>query len=104
MSTLTHPLPGKLQAHQPLIAQQHLRTLFANDPQRFEKFSLTFNDILLDYSKQYVTTETMRLLLALARQQGLASWITRLFEETKSIRPNNGLHYMSPYALINPFG
>ncbi|MCO6435071.1 glucose-6-phosphate isomerase [Nitrosomonas nitrosa] len=84
MSTLTQsPAWQALQVHQPLIAQQHLRTLFANDPQRFEQFSVTFNDILLDYSKQPVTTETMRLLLALARQQGLASWITRLFEGDK---------------------
>lgn len=84
MSTLTQSLAWQaLQAHQPVIAQQHLRTLFAQDRQRFEKFSLRYNDILLDYSKQPVTDETMHHLLALARQQGLENWISRMFRGDK---------------------
>lgn len=84
MSTLTQsPAWQALQAHQPVIAQQHLRALFAQDKQRFEKFSLRYNDILLDYSKQPVTDATMSHLLALARQQGLENWISRMFRGDK---------------------
>ncbi|MEK7842641.1 MAG: glucose-6-phosphate isomerase, partial [Pseudomonadota bacterium] len=84
MSTLTlSPAWLALQAHQPVMAKQHLRELFARDSQRFDKFSLRFNDMLLDYSKQPVSAETITLLLALARQQGLEDWIARMFRGEK---------------------
>ncbi|KAF4530788.1 hypothetical protein B566_EDAN018811, partial [Ephemera danica] len=72
-----------LQAHQPAMAAHHVCDLFAQDPQRFERFSLKFNDILLDYSKHPVSQQTIRLLLDLAEQQHLHTWITRLFEGEK---------------------
>ncbi|MER0170429.1 MAG: glucose-6-phosphate isomerase [Nitrosomonas sp.] len=83
-----------LQAHQSVMAQQHLRSLFQQDPQRFEKFSLLFNDILLDYSKQPVNQETVNLLLALARQQKLSDWIGRMFagEKINSTEQRAALH------------
>jgi glucose-6-phosphate isomerase len=84
MSTLTQsPAWLALQAHQPVMAGQHLRVLFAQDKQRFDKFSLRFNDMLLDYSKHPVSGETITLLLALARQQGLEEWIARMFRGEK---------------------
>ena len=84
MSTLTQsPAWLALQAHQPVMAEQHLRELFAQDKQRFDKFSLRFNDMLLDYSKHPVSGETVALLLALARQQGLEEWIARMFRGEK---------------------
>lgn len=95
MSLLTQsPAWQALQAHQSVIAKRHLRKLFEEDQQRFEKFSLRFNDILLDYSKQPVTEETMRLLLTLARQQNLASWIDRMFrgEKINSTEHRAALH------------
>ena len=60
-----------------------LRKLFAEDPQRFEKFSLELGDLLLDYSKNQVTGETMRLLFALARQAQLESFRERMFKGEK---------------------
>ena len=72
-----------LQAHQPIMAQHHLRDLFQEDPQRFEKFSLLFNDILMDYSKQPINEETVGLLIALAHQQKLENWIGRMFSGEK---------------------
>lgn len=72
-----------LQAHQPVMAARHVRDLFAQDAQRFEKFSLRFHDILLDYSKHPVSQETIRLLLDLAEQQQLDTWIKRLFRGEK---------------------
>jgi len=51
-----------------------MRDLFAEDPQRFEKFSARLGDILLDYSKNRITEDTMKLLMELARQTGVEEW------------------------------
>ncbi len=84
MSSLTQsPAWHALQTHQPKMAQQHLRELFQQNPQRFEQFSLKFNDILLDFSKHPVDAETIDLLLALAHQQRLPHWIARMFSGEK---------------------
>lgn len=61
------------------INQQDLRELFAADPQRFEKFSILFEDILLDYSKNRVNGETMALLIQLAKECQLAEAIAAMF-------------------------
>ena len=95
MSSLTQSSAWiALQAHQSVIAKSHLRDLFNQDPLRFEKFSLLFNDILLDYAKQQVTGKTIELLLALARQQNLEDWIVRLFsgEKINSTEHRAALH------------
>ena len=95
---LTHsPAWLALQAHHLAMAQCRLRDLFAQDPQRFDKFSLQFNDILLDYSKHPVTAETVALLLALVRQQGLESWITRMFRGEKI---NNTEHRAALHSAL----
>jgi len=67
-----------LVEHRRAASGLRLRDLFAGDPLRFRKFSLSTDGILLDYSKQLVTEETMRLLAALARECELESWIRRL--------------------------
>ncbi|MBQ6471400.1 MAG: glucose-6-phosphate isomerase [Victivallales bacterium] len=53
------------------VQNLHLRDLFAEDAQRAERFSVTFEDLLLDYSKNRVTEQTMNLLFALAREASL---------------------------------
>ncbi len=68
-----------LAAHYGELAPRHMRELFAEDPQRFDRFSLRFHDLLLDYSKNRVTAETMRLLRGLAEQAGLEHWRERMF-------------------------
>ena len=84
MSALTQsPAWRALQAHQTVMSQQHLRELFHRDPQRFNKFSLSFSDMLIDYSKQPISDETVELLLTLARQQQLEGWIARMFSGDK---------------------
>ncbi|HEX3386030.1 MAG TPA: glucose-6-phosphate isomerase, partial [Mucilaginibacter sp.] len=50
------------------ITSKSLKDLFKADDQRFNKFSLTFNDILVDYSKNRVDDETVALLIQLARE------------------------------------
>ncbi|MDR4517122.1 MAG: glucose-6-phosphate isomerase [Nitrosomonas sp.] len=80
MSFLTQsPAWLALQSHQTQLTQHSIRDLFDQDPQRFDKFSLQFDDMLVDFSKQPVTQETIHLLVALARQQNLESWIQRMF-------------------------
>ena len=84
MASVTRTASWKaLQAHHGEIAGQAMRDLFAADPERFAKFSLRFEDILVDYSKNRVTDETMRLLLALAAEAGLKNWTERLFTGQK---------------------
>lgn len=84
MSSLTQSLAWRtLQAHQSVMARVHLRELFNQDPLRANQFSLLFNDILMDYSKQRVTSESIELLLVLARQQGMEEWIARMFSGAK---------------------
>jgi len=72
-----------LQAHAETMRKLHLRDLFAQDPDRFQHFSLRLGDLLLDYSKHRITTETMRLLLDLARFADVEGWRERMFAGEK---------------------
>jgi glucose-6-phosphate isomerase len=68
-----------LRAHQAAMAGRKLRDLFAADPRRFERFSLRFDGLLLDYSKNRIVGETLELLAGLARDRDVAGWTARLF-------------------------
>lgn len=72
-----------LGQHYAQVKDLHMRALFAQDPGRFERFSVQFKDILFDYSKNRVTDETMRLLLNLAEEAGLPTWIEAMFSGEK---------------------
>ena len=72
-----------LQTHFHEIQDVHLRDLFSQDPQRFEKFCLRFDEILLDFSKNRITEKTLALLLDLAKQAQLTSWIEKMFSGEK---------------------
>lgn len=74
------PVWQSLIKHQKTIATQHMRNWFARDPLRFEKFSLTFNGLLLDYSKNRITEETLPLLITLATSTDLKEKIKQLFQ------------------------
>ena len=60
-----------LQAHFNEVAPLHMRNLFREDPGRFGRFSLRFQDILLDFSKNRITEETIKLLVQLAEESGM---------------------------------
>jgi glucose-6-phosphate isomerase len=68
-----------LQAHHKTMARIHMRDLFAQEPNRFERLSLRVDDLLLDYSKHRITPRTLSLLLELAREAELPEWIARMF-------------------------
>jgi len=68
-----------LVSHHQEMKSVHMRDLFAQDPARFERFSVQFKDILFDYSKNRITDKTMQLLFALAKETQLPHWIDRMF-------------------------
>jgi len=72
-----------LKAHFEQVRTNHVRDLFAQDPDRFARFSITLEDFLLDYSKNRITDETMTLLFNLARDHDLSGWIERMFRGEK---------------------
>src|ERR1041384_6583528 len=72
-----------LTAHYKEIAHLHLRQLFANDPKRGERMTAEAVGIYLDYSKNRVTDETMKLLLQLADESGLRARIDAMFRGDK---------------------
>ena len=69
----------KLTAHHAEMQRVHMKRLFAEDPERFTKFSVRFNDILVDYSKNRATVETFSLLQSLAEACRLKDAIENLF-------------------------
>ncbi|MBS4642015.1 glucose-6-phosphate isomerase [Aeromonas media] len=73
-----------LEAHFAANKETRLKDLFAQDPQRFDKFSLTYQgDILVDYSKNLITEETLKLLVDLAKETDLRSAIDAMFNGEK---------------------
>lgn len=68
-----------LAAHRQHIANNTISEMFVADSDRFNKFSLRHQDLLLDYSKQQITQETVKLLCALAEESNLQKAIQNLF-------------------------
>jgi glucose-6-phosphate isomerase len=80
----TQPLPARpawkaLEAHHRTIRDVHLRQLFAEDPRRGERFAAEAAGLYLDYSKNRLTDETIRLLVRLAEDCGLRGRIDAMF-------------------------
>ncbi|MBD1582921.1 glucose-6-phosphate isomerase [Pseudoalteromonas sp. S16_S37] len=65
------------------LKQQQLKTLFAQDPSRFAKFSCQIPGILFDYSKQLIDGESFSQLISLAEQVDIASWRDKMFSGEK---------------------
>ncbi len=68
-----------LEQHHSALAGRHLRDLFASDPARAERFTCEAAGLELDYSKNRITDETIRLLLQLADESGLRAHIDAMF-------------------------
>ncbi|HXX74148.1 MAG TPA: glucose-6-phosphate isomerase [Nitrospiraceae bacterium] len=82
-SLTTRPAWKALEAHQKKIRETHLRTLFGDDPQRGTRMTAEAVGIFLDYSKNRVTNETLRLLVQLAEESGLRTKIDAMFRGEK---------------------
>ena len=72
-----------LEAHYAKVRELHLRQLFADDPKRGERLVLEAAGLYLDYSKNRVTDETLKLLLQLAEECGLPARIDAMFRGEK---------------------
>ena len=72
-----------LKAHHGQIQSLHLRDLFATDPERGERLTAEALGLFLDYSKNRINDETVKLLMELARESGLQSHIDAMFRGDK---------------------
>ncbi len=69
-----------MQAHKGELGDLQIKSLFANNPKRFEQFHLCHENIMFDYSKQPMTCETMGKLMSLARACDVEGWRSKMFE------------------------
>jgi len=79
----------KLTEHAASMKSTHMKTLFAQDPNRFSFFSQTEGDLLFDYSKNIITKETLNLLFDLARECKLGEAIEAMFQGEKINQTEN---------------
>jgi len=93
-----------LRRHYEKTKNLHMRALFAEDPRRFDKFSIRFNDLLVDYSKNRITQETLKVLIALAEECDLKKAIENIFSGTKINETENRavLHIALRNRASNP--
>ncbi len=75
----TTPAWSQLKQHAAVMKKKHMRELFKNDPERFKKFSMCLDEIVVDYSKNIITEETIKLLLQLAKECKLGDAIKAMF-------------------------
>ena len=95
MSKLTHsPAWQALGAHFSTIESLHMRQMFRDDPMRFKKFTVQLDGLLFDYSKNRINEDTVELLVKLAEQAGVRSFIERMFcgEKINSTEQRAALH------------
>jgi glucose-6-phosphate isomerase len=72
-----------LASHYKTVSQLHLRQLFADDPHRGQRMTVEAAGLYLDYSKNRVNDETLKLLLKLAEESGLRARIDAMFSGEK---------------------
>ena len=95
----------ELSALSEKLSSLHLRDLFACDPDRFSRFSVDLDGLLVDFSKQRVDARTLDLLLALAKDANLAGWREKLFAGEKiNVSENRAvLHPALRHLKLSPF-
>jgi glucose-6-phosphate isomerase len=88
------PIWQSLKLHQKDIASTSLREMFQLDPNRFDKFHIQLDDLLLDYSKHRISKETMALLVNLAKEADIEGWRDLMFsgEKINSTEHRSVLH------------
>jgi glucose-6-phosphate isomerase len=83
-----------LSAHYAAIKPRQMRQMFQDDPKRFDRFSVQLGGLFFDYSKNRISEETIKLLVALAEQAGLPAYTERMFhgEKINSTEQRAALH------------
>lgn len=94
----------KLEAHFQQIKHKHLKQFFSEDPSRAEKFSFTWEEFFVDFSKTHLTDETLRLLLELARETKVTEAIEQMFggEKINQTEHRAVLHVALRNRVDNP--
>src|SRR5512135_2203877 len=69
----------KLTSHYKTMKSRHMRDMFLKDSKRFAKFSLAFEDITVDFSKNIVSGRTLKLLMELAQECHVRDAIEKMF-------------------------
>ncbi len=72
-----------LEAHSKEMSDVHMRELFETDPKRYDNFSLKFDNILFDFSKNIINEDTIELLMKLAHSCNLKDKIEAMFKGAK---------------------
>ncbi|MHB9073742.1 MAG: glucose-6-phosphate isomerase [Desulfobaccales bacterium] len=80
---MDRPAWKALKAHYQQVREIHLKQLFADDPQRGECLTVEAVGLYLDYSKNRITGETLKLLLQLAEESGLRARLDAMFHGDK---------------------
>lgn len=80
---ISTPAWQNLLKHYDAQKDVQMRDLFAQDPERFDKFSLEFDGLLFDFSKNRITDETLSLLRALAVERDVPGWAQKMFSGEK---------------------
>ena len=98
MSKLENTAAWKeLEKHFEEVKDHQMKDHFANELDRFSNFSVSFNDILLDYSKNRMSKKTLGLLIDLAKEQGLSTAISNMFSGVKINTDQNINNMISQY-------
>jgi len=85
-----------LEQHYTIMKNKHMIDMFAIDPDRFGKFSLQFENILIDFSKNIINEQTLEALLALAEEAQLKDAIERMFNGEKiNLRENRAVLHVA---------
>jgi len=101
-SVTASPAWQALKAHHQNVRELHLRKLFSDDPKRGERMTIEALGLFLDYSKNRVTDETLKLLFKLAEESGLRTRIDAMFGGEKiNITENRAVLHV---ALRAPSG
>ncbi len=95
----------ELTARREALSSRHLRDLFAEDPNRFARFSLGVDGLLADFSKQRIDARTLDLLIELARSADITGWRERLFAGDKINTSENRavMHPALRHLKLGPF-
>lgn len=89
VNPVTTPSWQALQQHRQLFEEVHMKDLFYNDADRFNRFSIRFGDLLFDYSKNIITENTVELLIQLANECGLKDAVEAMFSGEKINQTEN---------------
>lgn len=95
MPNTNAPAWKALLAHRDQISGLHLRDLFAADPDRFKRFSVELDGLLVDFSKQRIDETALRLLIDLAETAQLGEWRDRLFSGDR-------INFSEKRAVLHP--